>query len=179
MCYYCTMKREYDNKEIKDNVSDFTGIEVERTPCHGMKTYFVVGVPKDTPVNFVNKIIKHDIEQVYFGANHSFKNWKDKWTEPVFDLIKECLNAKLHVTIDVDPVTVPYQIKQFLSNAKFSLTYAIIVPNIDKIKGTINIKLDDEDFEATNSGVWSTTIETIQVPNNYTGWDEYKKDKPV
>ena len=38
--------------------------------------------------------------------------------------------------------------RQFLSNSKFSLTYAIVVPNIDKIKGTINIKLDDEDFEA-------------------------------
>ena len=49
----------------------------------------------------------------------------------------------------------------------------------NKIKGTINIKLDDEDFEATNTGVWSTTIESIKVPNNYTGWDDYKKDKPV
>ena len=173
------MKREYDNKEIKENVSDFVGIEVERTPCYGMKTYFVVGVPKDTPYNFVNKVLKHDAEQIYFGANHSFKNWKDKWTDPMFDLIKECLNAKLHVTVDVDPVTVPPGIKQFLSNSKFSLTYAIVVPSIDKIKGTINIKLDDEGFEATNPGVWSTTIETIKVPNNYTGWDEYKKDKPV
>jgi hypothetical protein len=173
------MKREYDNKEINENVSDFVGIEVERTPCFGMKTYFVVGVPKDTPVNFVNKVIKYDVEQVYFGANHSFKNWKDKWTDPMFDLIKECLNAKLHVTVDVDPVTVPPGIKQFLSNSKFSLTYAIVVPSIDKVKGTINIKLDDEGFEATNPGVWSTTIETIKVPNNYTGWDEYKKDKPL
>ena len=111
--------------------------------------------------------------------SHSFKNWKDKWTDPMFDLIKECLNAKFHVTVDVDPVTVPEQIKQFLSNPKFSLTYAIVVPNINKIKGTINIKLDDEDFEATNTGVWSTTIESIKVPNNYTGWDDYKKDKPV
>ena len=180
MCYYCTMKREYDNKEIKENVTDFVGIEVERTPCHGMLTYFVVGVPKEEPVHFINKVLKHgDIEQIYFGANHSFKNWKDKWTAPMIHLIKECLNAKFHVTVDVDPVTVPQELKSFLSNAKFSLTYAIAVPNIDKIKGTINIKLDDEDFEATNSGVWSTTIETIKTPNNFTGWDDYKKDKPV
>ena len=26
--------------------------------------------------------------------------------------------------------------------------------------------------------MYLTTIETIKVPNNYTGWDEYKKDKP-
>ena len=82
------MKREYDNKEIKEDVSDFVGIEVERTPCYGMKTYFVVGVPKDTPYNFVNKVLKHDAEQIYFGANHSFKNWKDKWTDPMFDSIE-------------------------------------------------------------------------------------------
>ena len=36
-------------------------------------------------VNFVNKVIKHDVEQVYFGANRPFKNWKDKWTDPMFD----------------------------------------------------------------------------------------------
>ena len=39
--------------------------------------------------------------------------------------------------------------------------------------------LDDEDFEATNSGVWATTIETIKVPNNFTDWELYKKDKPI
>ena len=60
-----------------------------------------------------------------------------------------------------------------------SYTSANNLPNIEKVKGTINIKLDDEDFEATNPGVWSTTIETIKVPNNYTGWDDYKKDKPL
>jgi len=173
------MEREYNNNIVKDNITDFIGKEVERTPCYGMKTYFVVGVPKLSPVELINKMLKHDIEQVYFGANHSFKNWKDKWTDPMVDYIKECLNAKFHVTIDVDPVTVPEQIKQFLSKPKFSITYAIVIPNIDKLKGTVNIKLDDEDFEATNSGVWSTTIEAIKVPNNYTGWDAYKQDEPV
>ena len=83
------------------------------------------------------------------------------------------------MTVDVDPVTVPQELKSFLSNPRFSLTYAIVIPNIDKVKGTINIKLDDEDFEATNSGVWSTTIETIKVPNNFTDWEQYKKDKPI
>ena len=123
--------------------------------------------------------MKEDSEQIYFGANHSLKNWKEEWTTPLVGLIRECLNAKFHVTIDVDPITVPTQIKNFLSNPNFSITYAIPVPNIEKVKGTINIKLDDEDFEATNPGVWSTTIETIKVPNNYTGWDDYKKDKPL
>jgi hypothetical protein len=173
------MKRQYDSEVVRDDVLTFTGIEVERTPCFGMKTYFVVGVPREEPYIFVNKVMKEDSEQIYFGANHSLKNWKEEWTTPLVSLIKECLNAKFNVTIDVDPVTVPNQIKNFLSNPKFSITYAIPVPNIEKVKGTINIKLDDEDFEATNPGVWSTTIETIKVPNNYTGWDDYKKDKPL
>ena len=173
------MKRQYDSDVVRDDVLTFTGIEVERTPCFGMKTYFVVGIPREEPYIFVNKVMKEDCEQIYFGANHSLKNWKEEWTAPLVGLIKECLNAKFNVTIDVDPITVPNQIKNFLSNAKFSITYAIPVPNIEKVKGTINIKLDDEDFEATNSGVWSTTIETIKVPNNYTGWDDYKKDKPI
>ena len=107
------MKRQYDSEVVRDDVLTFTGIEVERTPCFGMKTYFVVGVPREEPYIFVNKVMKEDSEQIYFGANHSLKNWKEEWTTPLVSLIKECLNAKFNVTIDVDPVTVPNQIKNF------------------------------------------------------------------
>ena len=60
------MKRQYDSEVVRDDVLTFTGIEVERTPCFGMKTYFVVGVPREEPYVFVNKVMKHDAEQIYF-----------------------------------------------------------------------------------------------------------------
>ncbi len=101
------MKRTYDNNEQRDDVLTFTGIEVERTPCYGLKTYFVVGVPREDPVVFVNKVMKQECEQIYFGANHSLKDWNDDWTGPMTALIRECLNAKFWVTLDVDGTKLP------------------------------------------------------------------------
>ena len=173
------MKRTYDSNVVRDDVSTFTGIEVERTPCYGLKTYFVAGIPEDNPVQFINKVMKYDCEQIYFGANHSLKDWKDEWTEPMAVLIKECLSARFWVTLDVDGTKLPQEIIAFLSNKFFSVTYSIHVPNVDKINGNINIKIDDSGFAATNKGVWSTTLRSIKVKNNFTSWDEYKKDTPV
>ena len=170
------MKRTYDNNEQRDDVLTFTGIEVERTPCYGLKTYFVVGVPREDPVVFVNKVMKQECEQIYFGANHSLKNWKDEWTGPMTALIRECLSAKFWVTLDVDGTKLPESLTSFLGHKYFSVTYSIQVPNIDKVNGNINIKIDDVDFEATNKGVWSTTLRSIKVKNNFTPWDDYKKD---
>ena len=39
------MIRDYKTGE-KDSVTYFTGVEVEKTPAYGMKTLFVVGLPK-------------------------------------------------------------------------------------------------------------------------------------
>ena len=37
------MKRNYESG-VTDSITFFTGIEIEHTPAHGMKTLFVVGV---------------------------------------------------------------------------------------------------------------------------------------
>ena len=37
------MKRDYTDG-VKEDITYFTGIEIERTPAFGMKTLFVVGV---------------------------------------------------------------------------------------------------------------------------------------
>ena len=173
------MKRTYNANVVRDDVSTFVGTEVERTPCYGLKTYFVASIPEENPVQFINKVMKHDCEQIYFGANHSLKEWKDEWTEPMVVLIKECLSARFWVTLDVDGAKLPQSIIEFLSKEHFSITYSIHVPNVDKINGNINIKIDDSGFAATNKGVWSTTLRSIKVKNNFTAWEEYKKDTPV
>ena len=37
------MKRDYKDG-VREDITVFTGIEIERTPAYGMKTLFVVGV---------------------------------------------------------------------------------------------------------------------------------------
>ena len=54
-----------------EEVTFFTGIEVEHTPAHGKKTLFVVGVQavEDIALNLSRA---DSIEHIYFGANQSF-----------------------------------------------------------------------------------------------------------
>ena len=51
-----------------DSVNFFTGVEVEHTPAHGLKTLFVVGVQSFEQITEH----LHGCEHIYFGANMSF-----------------------------------------------------------------------------------------------------------
>ena len=61
------MKRTYDSNVVRDDVSTFVGIEVERTPCYGLKTYFVAGIPEDKPVVFRTLDVGADKAAPYMG----------------------------------------------------------------------------------------------------------------
>ena len=69
------MKRKYESG-IADNVSFFTGIEVEKTPAHGMDTLFVTGLQSCDVIQ--EKL--EDRQHIFFGANHSFEPLnEDEW----------------------------------------------------------------------------------------------------
>ena len=59
------MKRDYETG-TKEQVTFFTGVEVEKTPAFGMKTLFVTGKQD------YNEIIKYykeeQCEHIFFGA---------------------------------------------------------------------------------------------------------------
>ena len=63
------MNRDYGTGTA-DNITFFTGVEVEKTPAFGMKTLFV------TDIQDYNEIMKHytdeQCEHIFFGANHSY-----------------------------------------------------------------------------------------------------------
>ena len=74
------MKRDYENGTSED-VTFFTGIEIEHTPAYGKKTLFVTGVQSVEQI----AINLQGCEHIFFGANHSFnpqtyeehKAWED------------------------------------------------------------------------------------------------------
>jgi len=77
------MKRDYETGEAND-ITFFTGVEVEKTPAFGMKTLFVTGVQSCHDImEFYNR---EGCEHIFFGANHSFNpgtNFPedaDEWT---------------------------------------------------------------------------------------------------
>ena len=88
------MKREYADG-VKEDVTYFTGYEVEKTPAYEMHTLFVTGCQSLEDV--LAKAKEHTVEHIYLGANHSFVP-KDSWE----DLVQGLLNKKFLVTLDYD-----------------------------------------------------------------------------
>ena len=99
------MKREYTSGTV-EGVTFFIGTEIERTPAHGMKTLFVVGVQDEQII--INLANDNGCSHIYFGANQSFYtngvNDIPGW-RPWEDMIKECLDADFWCTLDFDFLT--------------------------------------------------------------------------
>ena len=72
------MKRDYETG-TKEQVTFFTGVEVEKTPALGLKTLFVTGTQ---PCDVIQKHYDEELcEHIFFGANHSFEPLNEQdWT---------------------------------------------------------------------------------------------------
>ena len=63
------MEREYQTG-TNNNVTFFTGIEIEHTPAYGKNTLFVVGLHNQDKI--VDMAKNSNCDHIYLGANHSF-----------------------------------------------------------------------------------------------------------
>ena len=64
------MQRNYESGKA-NNITFFTGIEIEKTPAFGLRTLFVVGV--HDPYVILELARNNNCRHIYFGANQSFK----------------------------------------------------------------------------------------------------------
>ena len=56
---------------------------------------------------------------------------------------------------------------------------SVKLPHIDKLNDNACIKLDDKDFQHSNTGVWVHSIKELQTYNTHTDWNQYTQDKPL
>jgi len=163
----------------------FVGTEIERTPVHGHKTMFVVGVQPVEQIMWnvgeVNRRSKTPITHIYFGANMSFPqlqindadNWK-LWE----GMIGECLKAGYWCTLDLDVSVVEGLLESFLvEHHKFIPMISVKLPYLQQLGYNATIKLDDRDFASTNAGVWCHSLHDLLDRNKFTSWDQYTKDE--
>ena len=156
----------------------FTGIEVEHSPAHGLKTLFVVGI--HSPIRIVNSAIDEQCEHIYFGANMSFdgtmlQTWQD--------MIQHALRMEFWVTVDFDishwNTLKDTFFKQFLDNNKFIPMISVKLPDLTSLGQNATIKIDDIDFNKTNEGVWCITKDKLIDNAKFTDWAQYKDDKII
>jgi hypothetical protein len=179
------MEREY-NGTIRDDVKFFTGIEVEKTLAFGKKTLFVSGMLD--PNEVVEIAINKGIDHVYLGANQSF--WLDdkdasgvatpeqfRGWNALFTVLRE---AGIWITLDYDIKYHSWVLEQgFNEYNKFISMISVKLPHVDALNYNACLKIDDTDFEATNTGVWVHPVHNLKDPSKYTDWSKYKNDKGI
>ena len=160
-----------------ESVNFFTGLEVEHTPAHGLKTLFVIGVQ---PYDDIAENLS-GCEHIYFGANMSFPKLRTndaaEWREWEH-MIMYFLNKDYLCTLDLDVSCVEGLVESGLvDHHKFIPMISVKLPYIQQLGYNATIKLDDKDFNATNPGVWCHSLHELMDRKKFTDWSKYTKDK--
>lgn len=165
-----------------DSVTYFIGNEVEHTPAYGFKTLFVVGVM--APEEITDIATKHECNHVYFGANQSFDG-KDigEWVRQ----IEHVLRLGFWATLDFDLKFAncssnhvpPAWFVQLNTFDQFIPMISVKLPNLTMYNKNATLKIDDIDFDATNSGVWCHSLDQLMNSQVLTEWTEYGNDEII
>ena len=165
------MKRTY-TEGIKESITFFVGIEIERTPAYGMKTLFVVGV--HDPYVIMELASKHGCEHIYFGANQSFKtlgiNDAATW-RPWENMIYVCLDSEheFWCTLDFDVREAEGLLESGLTEKRrFIPQISVKLPYLNQLGYNATLKIDDKDFSATNPGVWCHNLQDLLGRDRFT-----------
>jgi len=176
------MKRTY-TEGIKESITFFVGIEIERTPAYGMKTLFVVGV--HDPYEIMELASEHGCEHIYFGANQSFKtlgvNDAATW-RPWENMIYVCLDSEheFWCTLDFDVREAEGLLESGLTEKRrFIPQISVKLPYLNQLGYNATLKIDDKDFNATNPGVWCHNLQDLLGRDRFTDWDQYGKDEII
>ena len=174
------MKRDY-KEGVKENITLFTGVEIERTPAYGMKTLFVVGTMN--PQAVVNTAASNNCKHIYFGANQSFPKLNTNDAEGWHgweDMIEYCLENDYWCTLDLESGQIEGLLESSLTEyRRFIPQISVKLPYLKQLGYNVTLKIDDKDFEATNPGVWCIPIGALTQRKYFTNWDDYGNDEII
>lgn len=166
------MKRDYSSG-VNDTVMFFEGVEIEKTPAHGMHTLFVVGL--HTVETILEQLNGH--QHIYLGANKSYAGSAAHWMELVHKLAD---TTDCWITLDF-PIDEYRNVIMHLKGTmkKFIPMISIEMPWIESTGYNTCIKIDDEGIDFSNPGVWVHRLNTLLTDQTLTRWDDYSKDTPL
>jgi hypothetical protein len=171
------MKRDYKTGESAD-VRYFVGVEVEKTPAHGMRTLFIVGF--EHPDTIVEMAEKNNCKHIFFGANHSYKphvtdDWED-WEQMINPVLDKGYLVSLDIPLDAAE---GFLEGPLVENDNFIPQIRVPIPYAKLWNYNTMVKIDDKDFRATNPGVWCHSLHNLMDRDKFTNWNEYGLDKPI
>jgi len=173
------MQRDYETGSASD-VRFFTGVEVEKTPAHGMRTLFVTGLNDPSIIRDHAQDVKH----IFFGANHSFDpasqnhsaDYYEEWEKMIEPFLKQDYWCSLDIPINAAEEFLEGPLVEY---DRFIPQIRVPIPYIKLWNYNTMLKIDDKGFEATNPGVWCHSLHDLMDRSKFTEWNDYKNDKIV
>lgn len=170
-----------------DTAQFFVGNEIEHSPVQGQRTLFVVGWQSRQDIDWklgeINARSKHPITHIYFGANQSFPNpdISDAATWQAWEqMIEPWLAQGYWCTLDLDVSAVAALCEGALcEHGQFIPMISVKMPYTRLLGYNATVKIDDQDFAATNPGVWCHSLHNLMSREAFTSWDQYTKDELV
>lgn len=162
----------------RQQVDYFIGTEVENTIMKGEKTLFVVGI-KD-PETIAALAEQHNIRHLYFGTSQSFHpqsvyDWR-AWD----DMIRPLLIKDFWVTLDFGvEYAKDIHEESWCEYKTFIPMISVKLPYIKLYNYHATLKIDDNTWGDTNTGVWCHPLNELLTRNTYTDWKDYVGDQPV
>ena len=163
----------------------FSGVEVEHTPAHGMKTLFVIGYHVQDSIdkmlyqaNFHNQ--PEPIKHIFFGANDSYRPGTPDEHTAWENVIQTYLDRGFWCSLDIPMRYVEeFHDGGLCERDRFIPIIKVAIPYTRLWNYNTCVKIDDRDFAATNPGVWVHELRDLMPRNRFTDWSEYEKDQVI
>jgi hypothetical protein len=103
-------------------------------------------------------------------------NTVEQW-QPWETMILPLLKKGYLVTLDVDASQLEGLLETgFTEYNRFIPMISVKLPYIQQLGYNACLKLDDQDFDATNPGVWVHSVHDLMSRQRFTAWSKYKDD---
>jgi hypothetical protein len=161
----------------------FFAREVEHTPAHGEPTLFVVGYQTQDSIDkaLYNANLANapcPVRHIFFGANDSYNpRTRDDftaWESVIFTY----LDRGFWCSLDI-PFRYVHEFNDggLCERDRFIPIIKVPIPYIRLWNYNTCVKIDDQDFAATNPGVWVHELRDLILRNRFTSWSQYDADR--
>ena len=108
-----------------------------------------------------------------------FRNtkWDDSKYMKLREIIDYLLGKSHKVTLDISREFKLDELEKFKDNEYFHIMYSLPIANAEDYANRITIKIDDVDFNSTNSGVWCNNLNKMMDNIVKTEWSAYSTDE--
>jgi hypothetical protein len=172
------MERPYKDR-VANDITYFTGFEVENTAAYGKLTLFVVGLHSfEEIMNVLHNYYAHDgVHHIYLGANKSF-NQDEGWRHVVDALLHEGFWVTLDYPLRLHNF-VMRQFNQEMRHSRFIPMISVEIPNIESYNYNTVLKIDDISMDHSNPGVWCHPLHDLMDRKVFTPWSDYESDEVI